>query len=299
MALTDNMRGAALMAGSMTAFVINDGFMKLVLVDVPVFQATFLRGLGITLCLIVLCHILGQLRFAFSRKDWVLIVLRSLSELISTVFFLSALRTMPLANLSAILQALPLTITLAGAIVFREAIGWRRMLAILVGFAGVLLIIQPGAEGFTSASFYALGAVAFVAIRDLCARPLSAAVPSVTVALTASIGVTVFSGIGSTFAPWATVTWPIMGLLSGAMICLVCGYVFSVQTMRVGEISFVAPFRYTSLVVAIILGYLAFGEFPDAGTLIGAAIIVATGLFTLYREARLKRTPHRQMGRLR
>ncbi len=299
MALSDNMRGAALMAGSMTAFVVNDVFMKAVLVDLPVFQATFLRGVGITLCLIVLCRMLGQLRFDFPRKDWALIVLRSLSELISTVFFLYALRTMPLANLSAVLQALPLTVTLASAVIFREAIGWRRLIAILVGFTGVLLIIQPGAEGFTTASFYALGAVAFVTIRDLSARRLSAAVPSVTVALTAAFGVTLFSGIGSSLEPWVAVTWPIFGLLIGAMLCLVCGYVFSVQTMRVGEISFIAPFRYTSLLVALIMGFLVFGDFPNATTLLGAVIVVATGLFTLYREARLKRANRLQMGRMR
>ena len=283
----------------MAAFTVNDVFMKSVLVDIPVFQATFLRGVGITICLIMLCRYLGQLHFDFPRKDWTLIVLRSLSELVSTVFFLSALRTMPLANLSAILQALPLTVTLVGALVFREAIGWRRMIAILVGFAGVLLIIQPGAEGFTTASLYALGAVAFVTIRDLSVRRLSAAVPSVTVALTAAVGVTIFSGIGSAFAPWAPLSWTILGLLAGAMICLVCGYVFSVQTMRVGEISFIAPFRYTSLLVALVMGYLVFGDFPDAVTLLGAAIVVATGLFTLYREARLKTTHPPQMGRLR
>ncbi len=299
MALSDNMRGAALMAASMTAFVINDVFMKAVLVDIPVFQATFLRGLGITACLIILCRMLGQLRWNFARKDWALIVLRSLSELISTVFFLSALRTMPLANLSAILQALPLTVTLAGAVVFREAIGWRRMLAILAGFAGVLLIIQPGAAGFTTASVYALGAVAFVTVRDLSVRRLSPDVPSVMVALLAAIGVTLFSGLGSTLVDWAPVTGQSLGLLVCAMLCLVCGYVFSVQTMRVGEISFIAPFRYTSLLVALILGFVVFGDFPDAVTLLGALIVVATGLFTLYREARLKRPAPQQIGRLR
>ncbi len=299
MALSDNMRGAALMAASMTAFVVNDVFMKALLADMPVFQATFLRGIGITLCLIVLCRFLGQLRFDFPRKDWGLIVLRSLSELVSTVFFLFALRTMPLANLSAILQALPLTVTLAGAVIFREAIGWRRMLAILVGFAGVLLIIQPGAEGFTIASVYALGAVAFVTVRDLAARRLSADVPSVMVALLAGVGVTLFSGLGSAFVDWAPLTGRALGLLGGAMICLVGGYVFSVQCMRVGEISFIAPFRYTSLIVALVLGFLVFGDFPDAVTLLGAVIVVATGLFTLYREARLNRRSGRAMGRLR
>ena len=297
--ISDNMRGAALMAGSMTAFTINDAFMKSLLTDMPLMQAMFLRGVGITLCLIVLCRALGQLRFNFPKGDWVVVCIRTLAELVSTFFFLTALTKMPRANLSAVLQALPLTVTLAGAVVFREALGWRRMTAILVGFAGVLLIVQPGAEGFTTASFYALGAVAFVTVRDLASRRLSRDVPSVMVALVAAIGVTGFAGFGAAFVDWAPLTTKSTGLLAGAMICLVGGYVFSVMTMRVGEISFIAPFRYTSLLVALLLGALVFGEIPGALTLLGAAIVVATGLFTLYRERRLARAQTPLVGCLR
>lgn len=297
--ISDNMRGAALMAGSMAAFTINDAFMKLVLTDVPLFQALFLRGLGVLAFLVILCRLLGQWRFDFSRADWGLVLLRTVGELVSTFCFLNALRTMPLANLSAILQALPLTVSLAAALIFRETLGWRRLSAICVGFIGVLLIIRPGPEGFSAYALWGVGAVIFVTMRDLSARRLSREVPSVVVALVAAVGVTVFAGVGSVFVEWTAMPARTAWQLAGAMACLVGGYVFSVAAMRSGEISFIAPFRYTSLLVALVLGYLVFDEFPGFWTLIGAGIVVATGLFTLYREARLKRQNPVPMGRLR
>lgn len=274
---------------SMTAFTFNDAFMKLVSNDMPFFQALFLRGLGTTVLMFGLAYGLGQLRWDYAGKDWKLIIWRTLSELGAAYFFLSALFHMPLANVSAILQALPLTVTLAGAVFLGEAVGWRRMLAILVGFVGVLLIVRPGGEGFTVYSSYALGAVLCVTIRDLAARKISRDVPSIMIAVIAALGVTLCVGIGSIFVDWVPIDGPKAINLIGATVFIIGGYVFSVMAMREGEIGFVAPFRYTSLVVALILGYLVFGDWPDVLTTIGAVIVVATGLFTFHREQQAAR----------
>lgn len=286
---TDNMRGALLMMGSMTAFTINDACMKALSDELPLFQALLLRGLGTSLLLFAMARVTGGLTLHLPRRDWGLIGVRTISELGATFFFLNALFLMPIANVSAILQALPLTVTLAGALIFGELVGWRRLSAIAVGFIGVLLIVRPGTEGFNASSIYALISVAFVTARDLSTRRLSRQVPSFTVALSAAIAVTIFGGIGMIGSEWAAVSGKAALQLGGATLMLIGGYMFSVMAMRVGEIAIVAPFRYTSLLVALLLGLFVFGEWPHPLTLLGAAIVVATGVYTFYRERRIAR----------
>lgn len=288
MMLSDNTRGAVLMMGAMAAFTFNDACMKALGESLPLFQALFLRGVGTTLALAVLAAVLGHLRFDFARADWRLIGLRTVAEAGAAWFFITALFNMPLGNVSAILQSLPLSVTLASAVFLREPVGWRRMLAIGVGLVGVLLIIRPGTEGFNHFSVFALLSVLCVTVRDLCARRMSRGVPSILVALVAAAGVTLFAGAGALFVPWAPVSGAAALQLAGAMTFVFFGYIASVGAMRVGEIGFVAPFRYTSLVAALILGYVIWGDWPRVPTLIGAAIVVAMGGYTLYRERRVR-----------
>lgn len=287
--MTPNSRGALLMMSGMAAFTLNDTCMKALSDQIPLFQAVFLRGIFTSFALAGAAAYLGALRTRLSRRDQALIWVRSLAEVAAAYFFISALFNMPIANVSAILQALPLTVTLAGALFLREQVGWKRMLAILVGFLGVLLIVKPGAEGFNSYSVFAVISVIAVTIRDLAARRLSPDVPSLTVALAAAVMVTAFGGIGMMTQPWT----PVGGLealqLAGTVFFVIGGYIFSVMAMRVGEIGVVAPFRYFSLLSALVLGFFVFGEWPDELTLLGSTIVVATGVFTFYRERRLAR----------
>jgi len=274
---------------SMAAFTFNDTAIKSLGAAIPLAQAIFLRGLMTTLLLYAAGRAMGVIRLDLPRRDWALIVLRSLAELGATFLFLNALMHMPLANLTAILQALPLTVAVAAALVFGEPLGWRRILAIAIGFFGVMLIIRPGPDGFTIYSLYALGAVGFVTIRDLASRRLSRATPSITVALTAAALIMSASGIITLTQGWSPVTGRDFSLLGIAALFILVGYLASVMTMRVGEIGFVAPFRYTGLIWALLLGWLVFGDWPGPITLIGAALVVSTGLFTLYRERQLAR----------
>lgn len=285
--MSPNLIGALLMMGSMAAFTINDTFMKATGGAVPLFQLIFLRGLLSLVLIFALANRLGPMHLRLSGKDWSLVGLRSLAEIAASYFFLTALFNMPLANLTAILQALPLTITLASALFLREAVGWRRFGAIGIGFLGVLLIVKPGSEGFNAWSLYGLIAVACVTVRDLSVRRMSAGVPSMTVTLSATLSVTVAAGLASLGQPWAPVTPELAGLIVGAAFFVLAGYFLSIQVMRVGEVSFTAPFRYTGLIWALILGWLVFGDWPAWSTLAGAGIVVATGIFTLYRERKL------------
>jgi S-adenosylmethionine uptake transporter len=152
-----------------------------------------------------------------------------------------------------------------------------------------MLIVRPGTEGFNIYSVYGLAAVAFVTLRDLATRRLSRDVPSMLVTLITSASIMGFFGLASLSQPWAPVDGRAAALIGGAAVMIIGGYLFSIMVMRVGEIAFVAPFRYTSLIWALLLGWVIFGDWPQTITLIGAAIVVASGLFTLYREAQVSR----------
>lgn len=282
----DNLRGAGLMMASMACFVLNDACMKALSDELPLSQALVLRGLSTTVLMYLLARHFGALRFRVKRRDRKLILMRNAVEIATAYFFITALFNMPLANATAIMLALPLTVTLAGAVFLGQAVGWRRLTAILVGFSGVLLIVRPGLDGFNFYSIYVLIAVALVTVRDILSRKISADVPNMTIALSNAISVTLAFGIVSLFNDWQPVTQTAGLQLAGASIFIIGGYIFSVSAMRVGEIAIVAPFRYTSLLWALTLGLVVFSEWPDMLTFVGSAIIVATGVYTFYRERR-------------
>jgi S-adenosylmethionine uptake transporter len=287
MPLSDNLRGAVLMVGAMAAFTINDVCMKALSDELPLFQALFLRGMATSAMLFVLARALGGLRLRLPARDVKIVLLRNVTEVGSAYFFVTAIFNMPIANATAIMQVMPLSITLAGALFLGEAVGWRRLLAILVGFGGVLLIVRPGGEGFNHYSVYALAAVILVTVRDLLSRRLSAEVPNMTVALFNAVAVMVFFGIGSIFTDWAPLSGKAAAQLGMASVLIIGGYIFSVSAMRVGEVAVVAPFRYTALLWALVLGFVVFGDWPGVLTLTGAGIVVATGVYTFYRERSL------------
>ncbi len=286
--MSDNLRGALLMSVAMLVFTLNDACMKAVFQTLPLFQAIMIRGVMATAGLLLIAVAARQLVLRPGGRDGAILTLRSAAELAATVLFLVALTRMPLANLSAVMQFLPLAVTLGGALVYRDRVGWRRMTAILIGFAGVMLIIRPGTDGFDIWSLMALGSVAAVTICDLSVRSLSGRMPSMTVAVWAAAAVTLMGAIGTVFQGTAEIGLRDALLLSAAAANLIIGYLTVVMVMRVGDIGFIAPFRYTSLVWAIVLGWLAFGTLPDLLTLAGAGLVIATGLFTLYRERRQK-----------
>jgi len=284
--MTDNLRGAALMAASMAAFTFNDALIKLVAETIPMFQMVFLRGVSATLLVALLAWRMGAFAMPIPRADRGLVALRITAEVCIFIPFIIALTHMPLANVTAILQAVPLTITLAGALFLGEAVGWRRWAAILVGFAGVLLIVRPGGEGFNIYALLALVAVAGITLRDVVTRKLSADVPSLQIAVWTALAICLLGFIGSLFCPWAPVSVFEGAQIIGASVFILGGYLFSIMVMRVGEIGFVAPFRYTSLIWSLVLGWVVFGDWPDGLTLLGSAIVVATGIYTLWRERR-------------
>ena len=284
MSLRDNIKGASLMTGCMASYAFNDAFMKVAFEQVNFFQAIFLRGLVTIALLMAIATWRGEILIKISPGNRTFLILRVIGEVGATVCFLSALAHMPLANATAILQAVPFVITLGAAIFLKEPVGWRRWVAISVGFFGVLMIIRPGMDGFDIWSLFALLAVALIVLRDLVTTKLTFEIPAVYVSLMTAIVLTLITGLLAPMAAWKPVTVESFSLLASAATILTFGYVCSVATMRVGAISFIAPFRYSILLFAIFLGGVLFDEYPDALTLIGSVIIIGAGLYTIHRE---------------
>ena len=285
--MTDNLRGAAFMMGSMAAFTLNDTTVKWLAQGLPTFQVILLRGLIATAGIALLAHLTGALRAPIPRADRAAVAARTAAEVAAFVPFVLALTHMPLANVTAILQALPLSITAAGALFLGERVGWRRWAAIGVGLVGVLMIVRPGTAGFSAWSLAALSTVFITTARDLVTRRLSPQVPSLKVAILPAAAVTVLSGALSLRTPWAAVNTGQGAAIGLAAVFIVGAYLFSILAMRVGEVAVVTPFRYTAMLWGLLLGAVVFGERPSALTLLGAALVTATGLYTLWREARV------------
>lgn len=288
-ALSDNMRGAVLMVVTMAAFTCNDALMKLAAQNMPFYQSLFLRGAVTIVLLAAVAAYTGTLHLRITRRDRLVLFVRTLGEIGGAFFFLTAVFNAPIAAITAIMQALPFVVTLAGAAFFGETLGWRRLAAIAVGFVGVLLIVRPGTDSFTIYSIYALIGVLFVALRDLITRQLSDQISASTASLITAGGITAAAGLMALGEPLSPVPVATLGLVGGAGALLTLGYITAVMAMRVGEIGFTAPFRYTGLLWALVLGFVFFAEWPSALTLMGAGLIVGSGVYTLWRESRLAR----------
>jgi len=284
--LSPNLRGSLFMVVAMAGFTINDAITKLLIETMQLGQILFLRGLFATILILGLAWSSG-VRADLRRLRHPMVAARTLCELGATITFIAALAHLPLANISAVLQMLPLAVTMGAALFFGESVGWRRWLAILVGVFGVMVIVRPGFDGFSVFSLLALVTVMFSATRDLVTRLIPDDVPSMLVSATTAIAVTVTGGFIAAAGSWTPVSSAELGLLACAAILLIVGYQFIIMAMRQGDISMVAPFRYTALVWALVLGYVLFGEVPDAAMIVGAVAIVLSGLYTLYRERRL------------
>ncbi|MBB4625411.1 MULTISPECIES: DMT family transporter [Paracoccus] len=273
----------------MAAFICNDALMKAVTQTLPLYESIAIRGALVLLVMLLVAQAQGGVRLRVPRGDVWPLALRTVADVVSTVLYLLALRRMALADISAIMQALPLAVTLAAALFFRERLGWRRLLAIGIGFLGVLLILRPGTGAFDMWSAIALAAMLLIVLRDLATRTFSAGVGSSAIAFYAALAVMLTGFVLGTGESWRVPTVAELSLLALAALFLTVGYITAVATMRVGEIAVVAPFRYTSLVWAVVLGLAIFGEWPDLWTWAGSALVVGAGIYTILRERQLQR----------
>ena len=288
--MSDNLRGALLMAAAMGGFALEDMFIKLLAEYLPTGQIIAILGAFGAIVFAIKARRAGQtvLSPLLLRP---IVLARNLSEMIGTMGFVLSFVMASLATASAILQAAPLMVTLGAVLFLGEKVGWRRWAAIIVGFGGVLLIVRPGMNGFEPASILALIGVAGLAGRDVITRamPKSVSTTQLSSWAFASIipaGLILMAVMGE--AP--VLPGPVQMLhLACAMALGVVAYYGLVAAMRIGDLSFVQPFRYTRILFALVVAILVFGERPDGLTLLGAAVIVGAGLYTLWREQVTKR----------
>ena len=284
--VSGNLRGIALMLVSMAGFAIEDVFIKLLAREMGVAQILILLGIAGGALFAIWTLRSGQ-RLLSADLLARPVILRNLCETAGTLCFVTALALAPLSSVAAVLQSMPLVVTLGAVLFLGERVGWRRWSAIFVGFAGVLMIIRPGMEAFQPASLFAVGAALWLGLRDLATRATPPAITSTQLATYAYVAVTLAGIVLLPFGPdpvlpsatgWALV-------LAATLVGVIAYYAIT-AAMRVGDVAVITPFRYSRLVFALILAVLIFGERPDAMTLTGAAVIIASGLVVILREGR-------------
>ena len=288
---TDRRRGILAMCLSMATFLVNDSLVKLVSDRVPTDQIIFLRGIFASIFVLIWLRSAQPWVFRFiahrgmARVGW-----RAVMDALSTFTYLWALFHLPLPTISAINLSSPLMVTALAVIFLGEKVAWRRWTAITVGLIGVLMIIQPSSDAFNWFSVLALAATFLGTLRDVMTRRIAQEIPSILVTFVTAVAIAVVAGISVAFRGWSPIATTDLLLLAAASLFLIGGYHFIIVAMRVAEASVVAPFRYTSILWAIILGYVLWGDVPNALALGGIVILVGSGLYLMHRErvARLK-----------
>ncbi|KAA9009065.1 DMT family transporter [Histidinibacterium aquaticum] len=286
----DNLRGALFMTLAMAGFAVEDAFIKALSTAIPTGQVMMLIGAGGLLAYWILLAVRRQKLFTRALLSPA-VLFRNLCELLGTLGYVLAFTLGDLSTASAILQAVPLAVVMGAAVFLGETVGWRRWTAVGLGFLGVLIVMRPGAQGFDPATLWALLGVAGLSARDLATRRIPAGVPSMQLSATA-FAVIVPAGAVMLIVGGDDLVTPSPMILAGVAGTLLVGmiaYSTIVAATRIGEMSVIAPFRYSRILFALVIAAVFFGERPDAATYAGAALIVGSGLYAFWREAQLKR----------
>jgi len=269
---------------SMFGYASSDAFIKYIGLILPLSEILFLRGILAVFLLLLLTYLRNELFVSVNKNQIKFLILRVIGDVGCTIFFLTALINMKLANATAVLQCLPLALVFSASVFLKEDVGWRRWSAIIFGFFGVLIIIKPATAEFNYYSLVALIAVCFIVLRDLSTRRLHESIPSTFVSLITALSVTITGLLFLPFQTWVKPSFEIIGSLSATAVLLILGVLFNIISMRTGEVSFIAPFRYSIIIFAILYGIIFYNEFPDKLMILGSIMLVSAGLYTLYRE---------------
>ena len=272
---------------SMACFAVEDTFIKLLSARLPATQILFSIGFGGALITLVLAIVLNV-----NLADKILlnkhVISRTIADLFGALSFTSAMVLIPMSLLASILQATPLFVTLGAAILLGEKVGWRRWSAIFIGFLGVIIILQPGYGSFQLASLLGLAAVLCLALRDVVTRDMATEIPTLTVTFYACLAMGSAGFIAYPFfgPPIMPTTYETIILICAAIIGLT-GYFLLVLATRKGDVSVIAPFRYSRLLFSLGLASLILGEKLTLPILLGGLLVVSSGIYTFGRESRL------------
>jgi drug/metabolite transporter (DMT)-like permease len=232
---------------------------------------------------LLVAHRLGALRQAGAVLN-PRVALRGAVDACATMMYLLSLFQLPIGNATAINLAAPLFMTVFAVLFMGERAGMARWSAVVLGFAGVLCVVQPSGEGFNAWALLCLLGTLFHAMRDLMTRRVDPAIPSIIITLATALAVTVLAGCLTLLSGWQAFALRDLALLGVAAAFLASGYFLLVQCMRAGEVSLTAPFRYTAVLFAMLLGYAIWDEVPSGWAWLGVALLVGSGLYMLHSE---------------
>ena len=267
---------------------LNDGLIKHLAGTYPTGELLFIRGLFVWPWILLFVMRRGGLAIlrVHNIKGQ---ALRGCCVIAGAFLFITGLRHLALADAVAIAFTGPLFITALAPLVLGESVGWRRWLAVLVGFAGVLFMLRPGGEALQWAIVFPLGAAICGGLRDLITRRIASTETTVAV-LAVTTTVVLLAGLATApFVDWVQLRPADIATFAASGALIAVAHTLMIEAFRRGEATLIAPFKYSSLLWATLIGYLMFDELPDTWTLVGAAIIVLAGLYVLHRETLLKR----------
>ena len=280
-----NLAGITAALVSSLTLIINDVLTKTAAETLPTSEIIVLRGFAGMVMIMIAAPFLGDPGIRSIR--WMLkpvVSLRVFSEVGATILYLTALFHLPIASATMIQQTLPLAVTAGAALFLGAVVGWRQWLAIGVGFLGVAIILRPGPEGIDVWMLVALAAVAFMTLRDLATRVMPAAISTLSITLLTMMATVALGLVLSAREPWVMPSLTTVAILVAAAFFLILGFFFLIASLRDADVAIVAPFRYSTVLWAIVAGYLVWGDVPDMPTLAGAGIVIVAGLYTVHRQ---------------
>ncbi len=278
-----NRLGILFMVVSLACFVINDALMKALGAAMPLWQAIFMRAVFSSIWIVIALQVAG-VRVKPLEHVQLSVIARGLLDCLATFAYLLSLMHMPLGDAIAINMASPLMVTTLAVLVLRERVDKLRWVAILVGFGGVLLLVQPSADGIDFYALLCLFATLMHSVRDLVTRRIAQGVPSLVITLATSLTIMVVSGLFCLGTTWQPLDLRSTLLLAATALFLTGGYFFVIRSTRIGELSVVAPFRYSGLPIALVLGWVVWGDLPNLTGWTGIALLIGAGLYLLHRE---------------
>ncbi len=277
--------GIALVIAGFQLLSMMDGVAKYLTLEYPVLQVAWARFAFHVLCVLPVVlwrYGLASLWPAHIRLQ----LIRGLFQLLATVFFFASLAYIAIVDAVAMVFVAPLVVTVLSPWVLGERVGIRRIGAVMVGFAGILLVIRPGTGVFHWAAFLALGAGISLACFLLLTRKMSRAAPAaVTLAFTGLIGALALA-VAMPFV-WQPPSVHALGLMSLLGMLAALGHLLIIKAYEYAPASLLALFGYSEIVTATVIGYLVFAEFPDAWGWLGIGIVVGSGMYIWAREQRL------------
>lgn len=278
---------ACMLVGS-AVLTLNDALIKSLAADYPTGQLLFIRGAFVWPWILVFAMRSGglaSLRISNFRGQ----ALRGACVIASAFLFINGLRHLTLADAIAISFTGPLFITALAPLMLGEKVGWRRWMAVLTGFAGVLFMLRPGGDALQWAVIFPLGAAVCGGLRDLITRRIAGTERTVAVLAVTTTFVLLAGLATAPFTDWSPLKWADVGIFAASGALIAVAHTLMIEAFRRGEAALVAPFKYSSLLWATLIGFFAFGELPDRWTIAGAITIVLAGLYVLHRETQLKR----------